>query len=964
MIRAGIDPSILFDVQLKQTPKGPQGTTGGNQTGSTVYTPGAVDPRGPGIDQAFRDSPVRERIPGTDEFDPMTGSPTGYRYTPAARLTPATGSGLSWTPPVVTSRPRQLLDVGGGYQQSYSQRYAKGRSEQDKALMEAFEKSGRLKNNPNSNAEYNYWRNRLRANDFGGLQDVPLDKEGFNAAFNTWNESTSAPSGSPTKSSDQNIVAGTNQYPYNFYSNDYGPLPSYLSGTNAELAGQDPTASFSRMPSPTPITVGGAMMFNDGGLVKKPEGVVEESVIPETESAQMLNRITADYPMTEEGTVDWSQRQSPVSQFLSWLTTGGERQARYLTENQNKSPIWDAPATIVKDDRRNQAQSVLRGLSEIPGTVANYATETIQGDEPLKTFSQDVGTVGRAMYEGVKEDPKGFMLDMIPVIGEARSAMDAEEMSAKALEAEAAGDTQAAKMYREFAALAGMGAIPGLGYGARLAKRIAITSPKGIVRNIDNYKFDDVATKVADNPVGQKLNEKIANDVDGVLTEYAQLEKTKNGKIIDPDQARELSEDYRNNRSLAGAVQEPVSELTDFYFNKRLSETYGDEGTWVFTGGGTASGKSAVVTGEVEDAVDQVVDGTLKNAEKSIAKITEVADSGKDVQVVYMDRKPGDAFKGALRRAQNQEAELGSGRTVPIEVFLNTHQGARESIGKIVKAFENDPRVDVEVWDNTGGIGEQSLTTVDKISKMDYNKSLAEVNDILEKAYENNEISASVYEGFRGRPPAFKNDYKSPEAEASAGIKKVDSEVSEAGGQNGINSLDIDLVNRKLGKQVNKQGNWAYHRPSEEGEIGTITYKGKPVGVAEYDFDGTGGFWVNSKNQRGQVSIGEIEGLYEFFAKENDLTPPIEGLSEKLGKQVNKQGDWAYHRPSEEGELGTITYKGDPVGVAEYDFDGTGGFWVNSKNQRGQVAIGEIEGLYKFFAKENDLTPPSSSGSK
>jgi hypothetical protein len=486
MIRAGIDPSILFDVQLKQTPKGPQDTTG--ITG-TVYTPGAVDPRGPAIDQAFRDSPVRERIPGVPEFDPLTGSPTGYRYTPAARLTPATGSGLSWTPPVVTSRPRQLLDVGGGYQQSYSQRYAAGRSEQDRALMEAFEKSGRFKNNPNSNAEYNYWRNRLRANEFGGVQDTPLDKEGFNAAFNTWNESTSAPSGSPTKSSDQNIVAGTNQYPYNFYSNDYGSLPSYLGGNNAELAGQDPTGYLSRMPSPTPITVGGAMMFNDGGLVKKPEGVGDESATPETESAQMLNRITAgssptaDYPLTEEGTADWSQRQSPASQFLSWLTTGGERQARYLTENQNKSPIWDVPATIVKDDKREQAKAMLRGLQEIPGTVANYATETIQGDEPLKTFSQDVGTVGRAMYEGAKEDPIGFALDMTPGIAQYRAVKDASNMAQMAIEAEAAGDFEAAKMYREMSALSMSGAIPGIP-GKRASKS---------AKMLDN--FDQINTK-------------------------------------------------------------------------------------------------------------------------------------------------------------------------------------------------------------------------------------------------------------------------------------------------------------------------------------------------------------------------------------------------------------------------------------------------------------------------------------
>jgi len=506
MIRAGIDPSILFDVQLKQTPKGPQGTTGGNQTGSTVYTPGAVDPRGPGIDQAFRDSPVRERIPGVPEFDPMTGSPTGYRYTPAARLTPATGSGLSWTPPVVTSRPRQLLDVGGGYMPSKSTRFAESRAKQDQALMAKFSGGER----PYNYADYNYWRNRLRAGEFntvGGEVDVPK----FEAAFNAWNESTPAPSSSAMTSSDQNTVAGTNQYPYNFYSNDYGSLPSYLGGTNAELQGQDPTGYLSRTPSATPITVGGAMMFNDGGFVKKPEGVVEESATPETESAQMLNRITAgssptaEYPLTEEGTVDWSQRQSPASQFLSWLTTGGERQARYLTENQNKSPIWDVPAQIMREapverrelprddvpDSVGQAKAMLRGLSEIPGTVADYIRKTAQTEAPMKEVGEDISFLGKAMYQGLKEDPIGFMLDMTPGIGQERAVKDAKDLAQKAIEAEAAGDLEAAKMYREMSGLSMSGTFPGVP-GKQLSRAAKFTFKPGNVTRVRELPKTDI----------------------------------------------------------------------------------------------------------------------------------------------------------------------------------------------------------------------------------------------------------------------------------------------------------------------------------------------------------------------------------------------------------------------------------------------------------------------------------------
>jgi hypothetical protein len=54
----------------------------------------------PALDVAFRNSPART-------YDPRYG----YVYSPAAKLLPATGAGMSFTPPSVTSRPRSLLNV-------------------------------------------------------------------------------------------------------------------------------------------------------------------------------------------------------------------------------------------------------------------------------------------------------------------------------------------------------------------------------------------------------------------------------------------------------------------------------------------------------------------------------------------------------------------------------------------------------------------------------------------------------------------------------------------------------------------------------------------------------------------------------------------------------------------------------------------------------------------------------------
>jgi len=145
--RAGVDPSILYaTVAQKPTlppPPLPTGrpTTGGTNTGGPTtfptlpvipaYTPPVVTPETqtqfpqptpytpvkvyqplpapppiygagqPALDVNFRNSAPRSA------YDPYYG----YMYTPAAKLLPATGAGMSFTPPSVTSRPRELLKV-------------------------------------------------------------------------------------------------------------------------------------------------------------------------------------------------------------------------------------------------------------------------------------------------------------------------------------------------------------------------------------------------------------------------------------------------------------------------------------------------------------------------------------------------------------------------------------------------------------------------------------------------------------------------------------------------------------------------------------------------------------------------------------------------------------------------------------------------------------------------------------
>ena len=256
--------------------------------------------------------------------------------------------------------------------------------------------------------------------------------------------------------------------------------------------------------------------------------------------------------------------------------------------------------------------------------------------------------------------------------------------------------------------------------------------------------------RVANDPVALRFNEQVGADLEAAIRQYRQLPETKGGKILNTDFARELNPEYRKDRTLSGSVQITANEINEIMYQQALRDTMGQEDQWVFTGGGAASGKTAGLPDEMVDEYDLVADGTLANFEKSSAQIDQALDSGKAVTVIYVDRSPEKAFPLLLSRANKMEKELGSGRTVPLNVFLGAHRDARQSIKKISDKYKNDDRVAIQIVNNQGGEGEQFITTVDKISKMDYDTSLVEITNALEDAYGQNKISESIYRSIKG----------------------------------------------------------------------------------------------------------------------------------------------------------------------------------------------------------------------
>jgi hypothetical protein len=137
ILAAGVDPSILFNVTKtpEEIAKEKQlqdsvdrfVNTQPEYVAPTVYQPIDFDPGiyAPGeeaLDREFRDSPPRtevtEDVMGTQRL-------TGFDYTPAVKFLSSTGSGFSFTPPSVTSRPRSLMNT------ATLNRYTQGRAAQD-----------------------------------------------------------------------------------------------------------------------------------------------------------------------------------------------------------------------------------------------------------------------------------------------------------------------------------------------------------------------------------------------------------------------------------------------------------------------------------------------------------------------------------------------------------------------------------------------------------------------------------------------------------------------------------------------------------------------------------------------------------------------------------------------------------------------------------------------------------------
>lgn len=241
--------------------------------------------------------------------------------------------------------------------------------------------------------------------------------------------------------------------------------------------------------------------------------------------------------------------------------------------------------------------------------------------------------------------------------------------------------------------------------------------------------------------IGAKLQERVDNDFDALVAEYSALPGTDGGRKLDTDIARELSPEYRADRTRSPEVHEAASVFIEKLFYQRVQAR--TSGTVAFMAGGGGAGKSSAEA-LVDDKLSKahtILDGTLSSPDKAARLIGAVVANGQNAVVTYIYRDPAEAVtNGVLKRAMR------TGRVVPIYSLVKTHSGASETVRMLQEAYGNDDRFKLFVVDNSRGPGNAALVDLSSITPVIKSGLKERLYEATQQAYDDGRISRAVYD--------------------------------------------------------------------------------------------------------------------------------------------------------------------------------------------------------------------------
>ncbi len=424
---------------------------------------------------------------------------------------------------------------------------------------------------------------------------------------------------------------------------------------------------------------------------------------------------------------------------------------------------------------------------------------------------------------------------------------------------------------------------------------------------------------------------KVNSDFRAARAEYETLPDTEGGKVLNVDIARELSPEYRADRTRSADIHEPASAFVKRMYAIRLHELPPDSNV-LFTGGGTGAGKSSGLealksAGSLANEAGLIYDTNLSNFDSARTKIDQALAAGHKVTTLYVYRDPIEALTaGALPRAMRM------GRTVPIEEHLKTHVGAAKVVKELADHYANDPRVEIIAVDNSHGKGNARQMDVAQVPSIDYNAIRGKAYDALKAEHQAGRISDSVYRGTaaKGAEPVRQGLHRQPEPERPPQASRPAPQAGTAEGRVDASGQKVESAGPEPGGTVPASGQRTTGAVGTGGDSSGLGSGTRPVqtgtgsdrGLPETAPDRAGAADVRGRDSSPipATKDGGLSGIIAKNAEKRTLAKTLAAKGESVSLK-NARG-WTAIAGPDMSKLGGMRLtrfdeSGDPIGHVE-----------------------------------------------
>lgn len=261
-------------------------------------------------------------------------------------------------------------------------------------------------------------------------------------------------------------------------------------------------------------------------------------------------------------------------------------------------------------------------------------------------------------------------------------------------------------------------------------------------------------------PAGQALRRRLVEDPDQLMRDYAALEDSAGGTVLNTDTARELSPEYLADRTRSADVHEAASDTVKTIYERKLAAPTpeGFDRTVLFTAGGTGAGKTTAIRAMqgFDHPPEIVYDTNMNTLSSALDKVESALAANRNVSILYVYRDPVEALTGgALPRAERQAKRFGTGRTVPLTEHAKTHIGVRPVMEALAQRYKGNPRVSIQAFDNSRGRDQGQFSELADLPKVEQNGLHERLQAALEAEHQAGRVSDATRRGFEaaGRDP-------------------------------------------------------------------------------------------------------------------------------------------------------------------------------------------------------------------